>query len=437
MPIFQAQNNSSSIQLPKKLEYDLEVEKQIIAEGTAEIKRELLDNWKKENSDAQIFPAQVSLFSPELLNFLLSFENTILYNNLAKEFNLNQGQRDQLPHIIWQICLKKSFSELEKNLQLLNIPSSIITSLASTINQKIFSQAQAFSNKNASSLGTQNLNEKIFSATIEEALEKIPELGEQQITSEKIMLGKFPDPIRPSIKNWLADYFSNIGNEKHDSMQRGIYLFQSLNGKKLNAEDRHRLDYLLKAVDGNLPITIDALSKKIIFPKFEQASQPKANPLPTIKPNFNNPPVKPVENKITPTSNIQSTRFSSTQKLPFEKQVSIQLATINKPAQSRVRSASQSFFAPQKTSQPTSSLKQQTAPASAQSFPSSFGQKTNSNNSQSKNNVDLKNTQPIQAKAEMPNTYQPYRITPIGRQTEKEPDQIKKLVNVINLKDLT
>ena len=440
MPIFQSQKNNSSFQLPKKLDYNLEEEKKIVAEGIAKFKKDLLEQWKKENAGAQIFPVKSASLNLELRNFLLSFENTIFYNNLAKEFNLTQEQRDEIPHIIWQTCIQKSFSELEKNLQILNISPSLVTSLANSLDQKIFSQAQSFSNKNFVSPTNQQPNKKIFNAPIDEVLKKIPEIGEQQITSEKIMLGKFPDPIRPSVKNWLADYFSNIGNEKHDSMQRGIYLFQSLNGKKLNSEDRHRLDYLLKAVDDNSLLDIDETAKKIIFPKFEQAPQPKANPSQIVKPSADNSVFKPKENRINPTSNIQSARFSSTQRLPFEKQSSPQPkpTIINKPTQSRIQAASQSFFKPQQNSQPNSFQKPQESPSFAQSFPSSFTQKTNSNTPQSNNNIDLKNTQPNnKSNSEMPNSYQPYRITPIGRKSESSSDSISKLVNVINLKDIT
>lgn len=167
-----------------------------------------------------------------------------------------------------------------------------------------------------------------LSMTIADALKQIPEVGEQLITSEKIQLKNFPDPVRPSLKNWLADYDYTQYDKEHTPMERGIYLFQSGNGKRLNSPDRNKLAYVLKAYDEKTPVSVNRDVRQIIF----SAVNPK--PLKTASPQISNNQFL-ISNK-TPISNDQnpkpaqnysadmhsSMRFSSPQKLPYEKKVS-------------------------------------------------------------------------------------------------------------------
>jgi len=117
---------------------------------------------------------------------------------------------------------------------------------------------------------------------IQDALKKFPALGEQLITGSHIKLKSFPDPVRPSIKNWLSDYTFTSGYNTHNSMDRGTYLFQNENTKKLNSLDRQKLGYILKAYDENSPISVNMTLKQVIFPKAEApriaASRPEMPP---------------------------------------------------------------------------------------------------------------------------------------------------------------
>jgi len=120
----------------------------------------------------------------------------------------------------------------------------------------------------------ENKTENQIEINLNEALQKYPEINEQLITSEMIKIQNNPKSVRPSVKNWLADYFFNLGNESHDSIQRGKYLFQSLNGKKLSNIDRQRLAFILKAQDENSSLRIDLTSKKILFPRMSAPTNP-------------------------------------------------------------------------------------------------------------------------------------------------------------------
>jgi hypothetical protein len=115
-------------------------------------------------------------------------------------------------------------------------------------------------------------------------LDKIPEVGEQLITSNKISLKNFPEPVRPSIKNWLSDYTFNTGYENHNAMTRGAYLFQNVNARTLNHFDRQRLDYILKAYDENFPVSVNLNTKQIVFSEFSVSAK-----RPAARSNFSAP----------------------------------------------------------------------------------------------------------------------------------------------------
>lgn len=185
---------------------------------------------------------------------------------------------------------------------------------------------------------------KLAQMTVADALKAYPEVGEQLITSEKIVLKNFPDPVRPCLKNWLADFTFTLGRDKHTAMDRGIYLFQSANGKRLNSQDRNKLAYILKAFDENLPVAINKDTKQIVFGPSpqpspyqgegdrrpsEQASRPlpssAPSPIPSsapslVAPRHPLPKLGEEHNEGLRSGDIHSTmRFSSPQKLPYEK----------------------------------------------------------------------------------------------------------------------
>jgi len=118
--------------------------------------------------------------------------------------------------------------------------------------------------------------ENLEHITLTDAIKAYTEIGEQLITSNRISLKMFPEPARPSIKNWLADYTFTLGHNTHTSIERGNYIFQGSNGKNLNSQDRERLGYVLRAYDENSPVTVDKVAKQIVFP--ENSNNSKAQP---------------------------------------------------------------------------------------------------------------------------------------------------------------
>jgi hypothetical protein len=191
----------------------------------------------------------------------------------------------------------------------------------------------------------------IENSLLNTALRTYPDLGEQLITSNYIRLKSFPEPVRPSIKNWISDYTFNLGFGEHTSMMRGEYLFKNDNARVLGFQDKERLSYILKAMDENTPVEINITTKQVIFPqiqrpenvKQEKRTAPRQDyiqnrqvaPTNFSAPSFRNDlsnnipasPEKKDEDRL-PTANIQ---FSSHQTLPFERTQTPQV-----PAQTRL-----------------------------------------------------------------------------------------------------
>lgn len=345
------------------MDYDLQSEKQRIAEATEEIKKELSEKWQKHYTNAQIFPPSLSSINPELITLLLSFQNTLFYNDLARKFNLSQPQRDNLPKIVWHICLNKKWEQLKVSIaDDLSVDAFTADQITTTLNQTIFLRAQELSTrrfipKNAlMNFQKESISSQPISLPINDALKNYPELGEQLVTNEKIALKTFHESVRPSIKNWLADYTFTMGYEYKSAIERGNYLFQSINGRRLNSLERQKLSYLLKAHDENSTVTINKDSKQLIFPASDiEPAKTSPSQVPNPKPvmqntgkiaashNFspnngglprndsytkpqNNSPVAPKQeltrNDSYKISQLKDSniKFSSPQKLPYEKE---------------------------------------------------------------------------------------------------------------------
>jgi hypothetical protein len=272
---------SNSQEGQNNLEYDLDFEKKRVEIGTEEIKKELTERWRRENQNSPVFPDKVRSVSPQLIDFLLSFQNTIFYNNLAKKYSLSQDQRDMVPQIVWHVCLNNSWENVENVVQK-NLNVANPTEIVNLLNSNILFKAREI----ASSQGTipqkhstePTSADKKVSITLQEAMKAYPELGEQLITTQRIKLKSFPDPIRPSVKNWISDYTFNFGYDQHSTVIRNNYLFQTENTRPLSNSDRQRLSYVLKAFDEKNPIAINTTIKQIIFPEMEPVSQPSTTP---------------------------------------------------------------------------------------------------------------------------------------------------------------
>ncbi len=158
---------------------------------------------------------------------------------------------------------------------------------------------------------------KLPKLPIREIAQKFPKIADTEITAGYIELKGSDELSDPSIKNWIKDYVSHLGYDRHSQMDRTQYLFHSENGKSLSSQDREKLGIILKSFDENFPLPVDEENGEIVFdgmieknpppaPPFSKGERPIQNfPLSQrgIKGDFENAPTKQ-ESFIKPYSPI-------------------------------------------------------------------------------------------------------------------------------------
>lgn len=245
-------------------------DKQVMLKIRKKVSEELVVGWKQSNVKAQIFPFVMQSLHPEVLDFLLSAKNVETYDVIAKRANLNPLQRDLLPQLIWQCVISKNLNQLEMLVkQKIQTQSALQALVLQLLNDQILNNVRALAQKPLPKMqapGQVVEQDKKQHMTLSQALEKFPRIGEQLLSTDYLKLNFFPEPARPSVKNWITDYHQTTGNAlKHDVIERGNYLFHSENGKKLNSVDRQKVTIVLKALDENSQLSIDSLKQEIVF----------------------------------------------------------------------------------------------------------------------------------------------------------------------------
>jgi len=158
----------------------------------------------------------------------------------------------------------------------------------------------------------------IESLPLLQALQKYPRLGEQAVTSSPIKLKIFPDPVRPSIKNWIAEYHSVLGAGTHGTMERGNFLYHSENAKRLSFGERQKLAVILKSLDENEPVAVDEEKQEIVFSPHPETLSPPAG---VAREMLGKPPLPAGEDAPTRVGagEGEEIRFSYPQKLQSER----------------------------------------------------------------------------------------------------------------------
>jgi hypothetical protein len=107
---------------------------------------------------------------------------------------------------------------------------------------------------------------KLPKVTARELDARYPRTAEREITNDYIEFKDRPDQIfDPSIKNWLRDYISHMGQTNRSDIERTNYLFHTKNTEKLTSQERERLSILLKSFDENIPLAIDTETQEVVF----------------------------------------------------------------------------------------------------------------------------------------------------------------------------
>lgn len=128
---------------------------------------------------------------------------------------------------------------------------------------------------------------------IREIVQKHPKIVNMEITKGYIDLRGSEYLEDPTIKNWLKDFVSHLGYEKHSQMQRAEYLFHSENGKDLDSLDREKLSIILKSFDENVPLAVDEENGEIVFESvISDQRTVNNNPTPAAVPKSQPTPIK-------------------------------------------------------------------------------------------------------------------------------------------------
>ena len=134
-------------------------------------------------------------------------------------------------------------------------------------------------NEQEEALAPREKVQQTVSLPLLDALSKYQRLAEQAVTEDRIAVKGESQPVRGSIRNWLRNYRDSVGIRKHSTVERGQFLFQSDNTKRLSAAEREKLSLILRSLDENIPVSIDVERQEIVFPAVEE-KEPAQSPLP-------------------------------------------------------------------------------------------------------------------------------------------------------------
>ncbi len=115
--------------------------------------------------------------------------------------------------------------------------------------------------------GNEENNKDYVKLSFDEAIQKYPKILNQIITQKAIITKPFLKPIKPTVKNWIMVYEKILDVSKHNSIERGEFVFRSQATKGISEEERQKLLILFKSRDEGDKLTIDSRTSKIIFNK--------------------------------------------------------------------------------------------------------------------------------------------------------------------------
>ena len=114
------------------------------------------------------------------------------------------------------------------------------------------------------------MEDTIIEEPIKNLIKKFPEIGEQQIGSQKaIIIKEMPVPMKPLIKYWMKDYLEKMGHFEHSNIDRVKYVYHDKNTRTMNDEERRQLNLILKSLDEGVVLAYSTRMKKIDFSKIE------------------------------------------------------------------------------------------------------------------------------------------------------------------------
>jgi hypothetical protein len=114
-------------------------------------------------------------------------------------------------------------------------------------------------------VGTEKSLEYFEKLSVDEILEKYPKIAEKDITGGQIAEKNSDKYVEPTLKNWLNDYISRTGADKHNNLERGKYLADSSNIKYLDKGDRKKIEMLARSYDEGIKLVVDPKGEDILW----------------------------------------------------------------------------------------------------------------------------------------------------------------------------
>jgi len=205
---------------------------------------EFLNKWKQYDN-----------ISEKLQNLLTSREMTFLISIIAKKHNLTNQESAELSRNVRRLFFRELSEEAfsKKMSEILGGDESNGKIIISAIKKLKISNAPL-----------RIKDPEIEKLTLQEALTKYPEINKSLITSNFLKFPNSDKKIIPTIKNWLDLYDQEVGVKKQTTVQRGKFLYSSLNCAKLKEKERELISKLLQSRDENTKLNLDKETHEII-----------------------------------------------------------------------------------------------------------------------------------------------------------------------------
>ncbi|MDD2730863.1 MAG: hypothetical protein PHW33_01920 [Candidatus Portnoybacteria bacterium] len=95
-------------------------------------------------------------------------------------------------------------------------------------------------------------NQKAFRQAVKDNKETLNQL----LTPQPLKIAGMNQPVRPTVKNWLADYIKQKGAGHHEALERSDFVFKNPNFKELSEKDQAKVMAILHAYDDDIALPI-------------------------------------------------------------------------------------------------------------------------------------------------------------------------------------
>jgi len=196
-----------------------------------------------------------------------------LFSSLKKELNLDDKTANEITLII--LCeilhpIKDYFPGIED--EILKLGGEVPKVKSKKLDEQFLKREDEMERmqKEEERKEAERLADTIIEKPIENLIKEYPEVGNQQIGSQKaITIEAMSVPMKPLVKYWMQDYLEKMGHFEHSNIDRVKYVYHDKNTRTMNDEERRQLNLILKSLDEGVALPYSTRMKKIDFSKIE------------------------------------------------------------------------------------------------------------------------------------------------------------------------